>query len=331
MENFFLKDFYDKKSMTSHNFNKAMRIVFMGTPDFAVPALKMLIESNHEVVGVYTQAPKPKGRGHQVQKSPVHLLADQEGIPVFTPSNLRDDQAQNNLKDLNADVGVVVAYGMILPQRILDTPRHGCINIHASLLPKWRGAAPIHRALMAGDTTTGVTIMKMDAGLDTGPMISQAEIAIEAHTTSQSLHESLSFLGAQLLWEVLRDYPCKTIPLPEEGVSYAHKLTKNEAFLDWSQEAVTLERYVRALNPWPGTFMRLADQDVKILEAKVIDDASGAPGSILDEKLLIACGKGALRPLKLQKPGKAPIYLKDFLNGTNISIGTRLSLGSKDA
>lgn len=301
-----------------------MKIVFMGTPEFAVPALQMLIDSHHEVVGVYTQAPKPKRRGQKAHKSPIHHVAEKADIPVFTPHSLKDTQQQQTMASLNADVGIVVAYGMILPKSILETPKHGCVNIHGSLLPRWRGAAPIHRALMAGDTKTGITIMKMDEGLDTGPMISCAEITITPMDTSEKLYDTLSLIGAQLLQEVLQEYPCKTLIQSEQGITYAHKLIKSEAFLDWSLDAFTLERYVRALNPWPGAIMTYNDQDIKILQATVFKDSQGVPGEILDEALLIACSTGALRPLKVQKPGKAPMALKDFLNGTPIAKGTRL-------
>jgi methionyl-tRNA formyltransferase len=304
-----------------------MRLVFMGTPDFALPALQMLSTSSHEIVGVYSQAPKPKGRGHQVQKSPVHQFAEEKGYHVFTPSSLRSKEVQDTFRSLNVDLAIVVAYGLLLPREILHTPKHGCLNIHGSLLPRWRGAAPIHRAIMAGDRVTGVTIMAMEEGLDTGPMISQIEVPIHKDSTTEDLHHILSTLGTQLLEEVLRDYPCPWVEQPLEGVTYAHKLKKEEAFLDLSWDATTLERHVRALNPWPGAFLVYEGLPLKILKAQVVaQNHAECPGQILDDRFLIACGKDALRPMILQKPGKKPVSLKDFLNGVSVAKGSHLDL-----
>lgn len=296
----------------------------MGTPDFAVPALEKLLSSHHEVIGVYTQRPKPKGRGHMVQESPVHALALKFGLPVFTPSSLRTPEEAAILSDLKPDVVIVVAYGMILPQSILDVPKFGCINIHGSLLPRWRGAAPIHRALMAGDQTTGITIMKMDAGLDTGPMIMKDSITIKQGDTFQELYGSLSHMGARLLIKTLESYPCPMEEQPNDGVTYADKIKKEEAYVKWASITATeLERYVRALNPWPGVIFQYQNQEIKILKAEVIEDKSinKNPGEILDAELTIACKEGSIRPMILQKSGKKPVGLKDFLNGTVIKKG----------
>lgn len=308
-----------------------MRIIFMGTPLFSVPALEALVHSQHQVVAVYTQPPKPRGRGHQLQETAVHERALALGIPVYTPTSLRSQSVQEEIQSLQADVGVVVAYGLILPSAVLDAPRWGCINIHASLLPRWRGAAPIQRALMAGDTQTGITIMKMDTGLDTGPMISQASVPISDRTTLPELQETLALLGAHLLTEVLTDYPCLVQNQPTIGVTYAAKIAKTESFLDWRLPASLLIRHIKALNPWPGTVLTYKGEDIKILEARTEEDVffsspQDVPGTILDDSLLILCGQGALRPLRLQRPGKVPLALEAFLNGTSISKGEVLKV-----
>lgn len=301
-----------------------MRIIFMGTSVFALPGLEALIK-NHHVVGVYTQPPKPKGRGYQTQKSPVHDRAEQYGIPVFTPTSLRKKDVQDQIKNHQADVGVVAAYGLILPQGVLDSLPLGWLNIHGSLLPQWRGAAPIQRALMAGDDKTGVTIMKMDAGLDTGPIIIKEEILITPETDFISLQHALALLGARLLIDVLKTYPCPMTPQPSTHISYAHKLEKQEAFLNWHLPASVLINHMKGLHVWPGAYLTHKNQDIKILEAVlVLCDDQQTPGTVLDDQLLIQCGAHAIRPLVLQKPGKGPVELKSFLNGHSIPKGTIL-------
>lgn len=301
------------------------RIIFMGTPDFSVPALKNLINSKHSVVAVFTQPPKPKGRGYEVQESPIHLVAKSAGIPVETPQSLKNYPLEN-LEKYQADVAIVAAYGLILPKAVLEIPRLGCINIHASLLPRWRGAAPIQRAIEAGDTESGVTIMQMDEGLDTGDMLLMKRCPLLPTTTGQSLHDEISSLGSEAILEALDlQEQGKLTPQaqPLEGITYAHKLQKEEGRLDWAQDARILERKIRAFSPWPGTFFKLSTETVKVLEAQYIED-SGTPGRILDDHLTIACGQGALRILRLQKPGKSAMNAKDFLNGTRLTPGTHL-------
>lgn len=301
------------------------RLIFMGTPDFSVPALKNLINSKHSVVAVFTQPPKPKGRGYEVQESPIHLVAKSAGIPVETPKSLKNYPLES-LKKYQADVAVVAAYGLILPKAVLEIPRLGCINIHASLLPRWRGAAPIQRAIEAGDTESGVTIMQMDEGLDTGDMLLMKRCPVLSATTGQSLHDEISSLGSEAILEAL-DFleQGKITPQaqPLEGITYAHKLQKEEGRLDWAQDARILERKIRAFYPWPGTFFKSANETVKVLEAQYVD-ASGTPGQILDDQLTVACGHGALRILKLQKAGKSAMNAKDFLNGIRLVPGTHL-------
>ena len=302
----------------------------MGTPDFAVPTLRALIEGGFHVAGVYSQPPRPKGRGYEVTLSPVHQLAQQQGLPVFTPPSLRAPEAQAELAALKPHVIVVAAYGLILPQAVLDIPPHGCINVHGSLLPRWRGAAPIQRALLAGDPHTGVAIMKMEAGLDTGPVYQMASRPMTPTDTSTSLQESLSTLGATELVHVLRQLQeglvPQPVPQPDEGVTYAHKLTHEEGILQWSQTADELDRCVRALNPWPGTFTHAGTDRLKILAAEPVAVEHGKqPGTLLDDRLLVACGTGALRISKLQKQGGKPLLAKDFLNGHPLSQGRLLT------
>ncbi len=291
-----------------------LRLAFMGSPDFACPALSALIESAHNVVAVYSQPPKPAGRGKQEQKTAVHVLAESSKIPVFTPASLKSVDDQVQFKDLNLDVAVVAAYGLILPKPVLEAPKHGCLNIHASLLPRWRGAAPIHRAIQAGDHQTGITIMQMDEGLDTGDMILQEQVPIEATTTGQTLHDSLAALGAKMILQVLDQIPdVKGDPQPKEGVTYAQKLVREEAGLDWQKPATELERQIRAFDPWPGTFFHHGKNRIKVLKAAVVK-GSGPPGEVL-EGLIVACGEDALQILELQRPGKGPMGAEEFLRG----------------
>jgi len=298
----------------------------MGTPDFAVPALNALMASNHAVKAVYCQPPKPKGRGYKIQLTPVHQVAEQAGIPVFTPKNFRQDsQALEELKQINPDVIVVVAYGLILPRAVLEIPPHGCINIHASLLPRWRGAAPIHRALLTGDTMTGVTTMLMDEGLDTGDILLEAPVPIHPTDTLKNLHDRLSHLGGELIVQTLDQLEMiKPKKQPETGVTYAHKIKKEEGLIDWSQPAALIERQIRALNPWPGTYTYYKNHLLKIQAVERVD-ATGIPGEILDDSFLVACQDAALRVLQVQRSGSKPMKSKDFLNGIPIKAGEFLS------
>ncbi len=300
-----------------------LRLAFMGTPDFAVPALEALLAAGHQVVAVYSQPPRPKGRGHQVQKSPVHQAAERANIPVYTPLNLKAAEDQQQFADLKLDVAVVAAYGLILPKAVLAAPRMGCINIHASLLPRWRGAAPIVRALLAGDAETGNTIMQMDAGLDTGAMWLKKSIPITTESTAQSLHDELSDLGGRMIVEALDGIVAGTLkvqPQPEAGVLYAEKLRKEESLIDWKQDAADLERKVRALNPWPGVVFETHNERIKILSAKAVD-GKALPGTLLDDQLTIACGTGALRILRAQRPGRSATDGEAFLRGFSVRVG----------
>jgi methionyl-tRNA formyltransferase len=305
-----------------------MRIIYMGTPDFAVPALRRLIEAGHEIVAVYSQPPRPAGRGQREQLSPVHDEAARRGISVRTPVRLRDEQAQREFAEIGADVAVVAAYGLILPKPVLAAPRHGCINIHASLLPRWRGAAPIQRAILAGDRESGVTIMQMDEGLDTGPMLLQATCAIGPHMTAQELHDALAALGGESIVAALRKLEAGTLaatPQPD-GATYAAKLTREEGRLDWHRPADALERQVRAFTPWPGAWFEHAGERFKVLAARVDRKGAGAmPGTVLDQNLTVACGEGALAIIRLQRAGKAAVDAQAFLRGYPLAQGTALA------
>jgi methionyl-tRNA formyltransferase len=306
-----------------------LRIVYMGTPEFAVGPLAALVEAGHEVCCVYSQPPRPSGRGHKITPSPVHAFAQDKGIPVRTPRRLRDADDQAAFTTLNADVAVVAAYGLILPKAVLDAPRHGCINIHASLLPRWRGAAPIQHAIMAGDTETGVTVMQMDEGLDTGAMLMAERIAITAETTATTLHDGLAGIGARLIVRALSQLEAGTLtatPQPEAGVTYAAKLSRDDGRLDWRRSAADLERQVRALTPWPGTWFSHEGTVLKVSGAEVVADADGPPGRIIDDRMTIACGGGGIRPTRIQRPGKAPMATADLLRGYPLPVGTMLEL-----
>lgn len=301
-----------------------MRIIFMGTPDFAVPSLRALDAAGHEVVAVYSQPPAPSGRGKKLQPSPVHRVAEELGIPVLTPKSLRKAEAQREFAALGADVAVVAAYGLILPQAVLDAPKHGCLNVHASLLPRWRGAAPIHRAVMAGDEVTGLTIMQMEAGLDTGPMLAKVSTPIDDKTTGE-LTAELAELGAHLMVEVLAGLEqIEPVIQPEEGVTYAAKIDKAEARIDWSRPASELVRHVHGLAPFPGAWCEIAGERVKLLKAEMVD-TEGTPGTVLDDRLAIACAESALRPLRLQRAGKPAMGVDDFLRGYPVEPGTMLA------
>jgi methionyl-tRNA formyltransferase len=300
-----------------------MRIVFMGSPDFAVPSLDALVEAGHAIVCVYSQPPRPAGRGKGERKTAVHERADELGIEVRTPRTLRDEEQQALFGSLDADLAVVAAYGLILPKPILDAPKGGCINVHASLLPRWRGAAPIQRAILAGDEVSGVTIMKMDEGLDTGPVLFKRELVIRGKNAGQ-MTEELAKLGAGALVDWLR-HPTPPERQPDEGASYASKIDKSEARLDWKAPADQLERQVRAFNPMPGAWFEANGERIKLLEAAAGDDASGTPGKVLDDCLSIACGSGYIRPLEVQRAGRAPMTPGELLRGFAIPKGTILT------
>ena len=301
-----------------------MRIIHMGTPFFAVPALDALVAAGHEIVAVYTRAPKPAGRGKQLMNSPVHARAEALGLPVFCPRTFRDPAAVAEFLEVarGVDVATVAAYGLILPPAVLAAPRLGCLNIHGSILPRWRGAAPIQRAILAGDDVTGVTIMQMEAGLDTGPMLLARETPV-AGKTSGELFAELAHMGADLLIDVLAN-PRLGVPQPEDGVTIAARIDKAESHLDCSRPAVELERMVRAFNPAPGAWVEIGGERVKILAASV-EPAEAAPGVTLDDRLLIGTAAGALRPLVVQRAGKPAMPVQALLNGWRVPAGTRVA------
>jgi methionyl-tRNA formyltransferase len=304
-----------------------LRLAFMGTPDFAVPILQALIEAGHDVVAVYTQPPRRAGRGHRPQPSPVQRAAEAAGIPVRTPAKL-DAAEQTNFRGLALNAAVVAAYGLILPKPVLEAPRLGCLNVHASLLPRWRGAAPIQRAILAGDRETGVTIMRMDEGLDTGPMLLAEPVSIGPETTATALHERLAAVGARLIVRALgglADGKLGARPQPAEGVTYAKKLAREEGRIDWSQPAADLERRVRALNPAPGVWFERGGERIKVLAATLVQGSTAAPpGTVLDADLTIACGSAALRLSRLQRAGRAAVDAAAFLRGYALRPGDRL-------
>ena len=306
-----------------------MRVVFMGTPEFALTALKALAAAGHDIVCVYSQPPRPAGRGHKERKSPVHAWAAERGVAVRTPRTLKDADEPREFAALGADVAVVAAYGLILPNAVLDAPCQGCINIHASLLPRWRGAAPIQRAILAGDAKTGITIMQMDEGLDTGAILLTAECPIAPMATAATLHDELAALGARLIVEALDKLArgeLRAIPQPAEGVTYAPKLSREEGRLDWRKDAAALERQVRAFDPWPGAWFELGGERIKVLAAEISDNRTDAsPGTVLDARSTIACAAGALRLTRLQRAGRAAIDADSFLRGHRVAVGARLA------
>ena len=308
-----------------------MRLAFMGTPDFSVPALRALINAKHEIACVYSQPPRKSGRGHKEQPSPVHAAALEAGIEVRTPVSLRNEEAQAEFAALNLDAAVVVAYGLILPKAILDAPKRGCFNIHASLLPRWRGAAPIQRAIEAGDLETGITIMQMDEGLDTGDMLMVQATSISADDDAGALHDRLSALGAKMIVESLELLNAGRLihtPQPDDGVTYAAKLEKVEGRIAWDHPADEIERRIRAFRPWPGTTAEMEGQVIKVLDATVVaGDGHAQPGTIIDKAPTIACvGGTALRLDKLQRPGKAAVDGTAFWNGAKqLAVGDVLS------
>jgi methionyl-tRNA formyltransferase len=305
-----------------------MRVIFMGTPDFSVPALNALSDAGHDVVAVYSQPPRPAGRGKKDRPSPVQQRAEALGLDVRSPVSLKTPDVQSAFAALDADVAVVVAYGLILPQAVLDMPAKGCLNIHASLLPRWRGAAPIHRAIMAGDAQTGVCIMQMEAGLDTGPVLLRRETDIGPHETTAELHDRLSVIGAEGIVAALGALDTLTPSAqPEAGVTYAAKIDKAEARIDWRQPAATIDRQIRGLSPFPGAWFMHGGQRIKVLGSQIAQ-GRGAAGQVLDESLRVACGTGAVQLTRLQRAGKAAQDAQVFQRGAAITAGTDLSEGA---
>lgn len=307
-----------------------LRIGFMGTPDFALAALEALHESGHRIVCVYSQPPRPKGRGHKLQKSPVHTYAETHSIPVFTPLTLKDKKAQDEFAAHDLDVAIVAAYGLLLPEVVLDTPRYGCVNIHASLLPRWRGASPIQQAIWRGDTETGITLMQMDKGLDTGPIISMEKITITPETTSTSLHDEMCALGRNMILRFCHDLAkygaYETVQQNNDETTYAPLLSKEHGRVDWSQSAQQIDSQIRALNPWPGVWAAYGEDKVKILRAKpcALPDSHGAEktGQILDKHGLVRCGEGScLQILEIQSAGKKAMDFASAVNGGYFEVG----------
>ncbi|AQS88373.1 methionyl-tRNA formyl transferase [Neoasaia chiangmaiensis NBRC 101099] len=300
-----------------------MRLIFMGTPDFAVPSLTALHDAGHDIAAVYTQPPRPAGRGKAVRRSPVHEAADALGLPVRTPERVkRDTAAHEAFAALNADAAIVAAYGLILPVAMLVAPRLGCLNIHASLLPRWRGASPIQSAILAGDARSGISIMQMDEGLDTGAVLAEAAVDLAPDETASTLHDRLAALGADLLTRTIAQ-PLHATPQPSEGVTYAERLTRDSGRIDWSRPAGEIERQIRGLTPWPGAFTLWNGMVLKIGAATLVS-SSGEPGTLLDDTLTVACGTGALRLSRLQRPGRAMMDADAFLRGQVIPKGSRL-------
>ncbi|NKL10357.1 methionyl-tRNA formyltransferase [Rhizobium leguminosarum bv. viciae] len=310
----------------------SLRIIFMGTPEFSVPTLRLLVDAGHRIVAVYTQPPRPGGRrGLDLQKSPVHQAAELLGLPVFTPVNFKDPEERERFRAFNADVGVVVAYGLLLPESILNGTRDGCYNGHASLLPRWRGAAPIQRAIMAGDAKTGMMVMKMDKGLDTGAVALTREVEIGPNMTAGELHDRLMLVGAKAMAEAMVKLEMNDLPLtpqPEDGVLYAAKIDKAETRIDFSRDASDVHNHIRGLAPFPGAWFELEiggkPERVKVL-ASELAEGQGAAGQLLTDDLVVACGSGAVRLTRLQKAGGKPLAAADFLRGTPLAAGTRLS------
>jgi methionyl-tRNA formyltransferase len=301
-----------------------MRIIFMGTPDFSVPVLDALVDAGHEIAAVYCQPPRPAGRGKKDRPTPVHARAGALGLEVRHPVSLKSAEAQAEFAALQAEVAVVVAYGLILPQAILDAPARGCLNIHASLLPRWRGAAPIHRAIMAGDAETGVCIMQMEAGLDTGPVLLREATPIGMSETTAQLHDRLSALGAAAVVRALGQLDDLTPQVqPEDGVTYAHKIDKAEAALDWSRDAVAVDRQIRGLSPFPGAWFDHDGVRIKVLGSRLAE-GQGDAGVVLDDALRVACGSGAVQLTRLQKAGRGAQDASEFLRGNALPAGTQL-------
>ena len=301
-----------------------MKLIFMGTPEFSVVALQALVDAGHEIACVYAQPPRPKGRGLDVQKQPVHLLAEKLGFEVRTPVSLKLVEEQQKFAALKADAAVVVAYGLLLPKAILDAPKFGCFNIHASLLPRWRGAAPIQRAIMAGDKETGVTIMRMEVGLDTGPVIEMVSLPITPTTTAGSLHDELARLGARLIVNVLQNPSVHGTPQPVDGVTYAKKIEKSEPRISFDQPAEAVRDHIHGLSPIPGAWCMINNARVKLLHVEVVS-GSALAGTVLNNPFTIACAARAIRVVKLQREGKGPMDAETFLRGFPVAEGTRLT------
>jgi methionyl-tRNA formyltransferase len=304
----------------------ALRVVFMGTAGFAVPALRALAAGRHRILASYSQPARPAGRGMQPRRLPVELAAERLSLPVRTPASLRDPAEQAAFAALEPDLCVVAAYGLILPKGILDAPRLGCINLHASVLPRWRGAAPIQRALLAGDSETGVTIFRMEPSLDTGPTLAIERMPIAASATAAELHDRLAELAARMLPPVVEELAAgraRAVPQPAEGVTHAAKIDKSEGWLDWSEPAEALDRRLRAFDPWPGCWTEILGQRVRVLKGVAVE-GGGAPGEVLDDRLTIACGQGALRLTEVQRAGGKPMLADAFLRGFPVPAGTRL-------
>jgi methionyl-tRNA formyltransferase len=300
-----------------------MRIAFMGSPDFAAPALRALYRDGHIIAAVYCQPARPAGRGQAVRRCPVHVIADELGLPVRTPARLRGDtRTQVEFAALDLDAAVVAAYGLILPEPMLHSPKRGCLNIHASLLPRWRGAAPIQAAILAGDSQTGITIMQMDTGLDTGPVLLRQNVPISETTTAASLHDILAPLGAALILDALATLPAP-VAQSDLDATYAPKLTREDGRIDWNQSAMAIDRRIRAFEPWPGTFTTLGGNPLKVISAAPIE-AIGTAGTVLDSALTVACGNQAIRLTKVQLPGRAALDAGAFLRGHHVPPGTVL-------
>ncbi len=298
-----------------------MRIVIMGTPDFAVPTLQTLYDQGHDIAAVYCQPPRAAGRGKKLRPSPMQACAEKLGLTVLHPKSLKTAEAQSQFAALQPDIAVVAAYGLILPQAVLDIPRHGCLNVHGSLLPRWRGAAPVQRAILAGDEETGVTIMQMEAGLDTGPMLTKAVTQI-ANKNAGELTDEIAEMGAQLMAETLDDLEhISPEPQPETGVTYAKKIEKAEGRINFEQSAIDVQRQIRAFTPWPGAFFEIDDVRYRVHSAQILEQ-NGVAATVLDEKLTIAANDGAIRPITVQKAGKPAMPVADFLRGTSIAKGT---------
>ncbi len=303
-----------------------MRLAFMGTPEFAVPVLRALVDADHQIIRVYTQPPRPAGRGKAWRPSQVAKAAEALGLPVTAPESFRDPAVLAEFAALNLDAAVVVAYGQILPRAALGAPRLGCINLHASLLPRGRGAAPVQRAIMAGDTDTGVCVMQMEAGLDTGPVLARQATPVEPEDTAETLHDRLAEIGASLMTKTLVALAADTItavPQPDAGVTYAAKIDKSEARIDWTRGAAELDAHIRGLSPFPGAWCEIGGERVKLLMARP-EGGTGLPGEALDDHLLVACGTGALRLVTLQRAGKGPMDAGTFLRGRPVPSGVRL-------
>jgi methionyl-tRNA formyltransferase len=304
-----------------------LRLVFMGTPEFAVPTLSAIVAGGHEIAAVYTRAPKPAGRGMELMPSPIEREAHRLGLPVLTPKTLRSENVQAAFRSHEADAAVVVAFGLILPLPILTGVPHGCFNLHASLLPRWRGAAPINRAIMAGDAETGVMVMRMEEGLDTGPVALAERVPIGADMTAGELHDALAPLGADLMVRALAALERGSLiltPQPEAGVTYAAKIEKSETGIDWSQSWKQVHDHCRGLSPFPGAWFESGDSRIRVLRT-TRGEGAGVPGTVLDDRLTIACGEGAVRVVKVQRAGRQPMKAEEFLRGTRLAPGTRVA------